>query len=76
VVCHEGYRHWFTDDEVVTAAKQRGTWAMAIHSKVEHLHPLFGGAPDDDTYRLGQSFMTEDRALFEARLAGHALQDA
>jgi GT2 family glycosyltransferase/predicted O-methyltransferase YrrM len=72
VVCHEGYGHWFVDDEVVTAAKQRGTWAMAVHSQVEHLHPLFGGAPDDETYRLGQSFQERDRDLFEARLAQHA----
>lgn len=67
IVCHEGYRHWFVDDEVVAAAKQRGTWQMALGSIVEHLHPLFGRGEDDAVYRLGQSFADEDRKVFEAR---------
>jgi hypothetical protein len=68
-VCHEGYRHWFVDDEIVTAARQRGVWAMAPKSVVEHLHPLWGGAEMDDTYRLGQAHAEEDKQLFEQRLA-------
>lgn len=67
VVCHEGYRHWFVDDELVTAAKQRGVWAMALRSEVEHMHPLWGLAENDDTYRLGQSHAEQDRALFIER---------
>jgi hypothetical protein len=69
IVAHEGFRHWFVDDEMVTAAKQRDTWAMAFHSKVEHLHPLWGLAADDDTYALGRGHIEADKALFEARLA-------
>ena len=72
VVCHEGFRHWFVDDEIVTVAKQRGVWVAAKASKVEHLHPLWGLAEDDDTYRLGQQHVEVDRALFEARLAENA----
>lgn len=71
VVCHEGYRHWFVDDETVTVAKQRGVWAFAKHSRVEHLHPLWGLAEDDEVYALGRAHVDEDRALFEARLAEH-----
>ena len=71
VVAHEGYRHWFVDDEIVTAAKQRDTWAMANHAKIEHLHPLWGLAADDETYRLGRERVAGDRALFEARAAEH-----
>lgn len=67
VVCHEGYRHWFVDQEIVDAAKQRGAWAMASHAKVEHLHPLFGLAADDDTYALGREHVDADKALFEQR---------
>jgi glycosyltransferase involved in cell wall biosynthesis len=67
VVCHEGYRHNFVDDEMVTVAKQRGVWASAPQSKVEHLHPLWGLAEDDDTYRLGDKFLVEDRILFQRR---------
>lgn len=72
VVAHEGYGHWFVDDEVVTAAKQRGVWAMALGSRVEHLHPLFGKGQDDETYRLGQAAAQADAKLFRERLAEHA----
>jgi hypothetical protein len=71
VVCHEGYAHNFVDDEIVAAAKDRGVWAPALHAKVEHLHPIFGLAADDDTYRLGRERFTDDQALFQARRAEH-----
>lgn len=70
-VAHEGYRHWFVDDEIVTAAKQRGVWAMALGSVVEHLHPLFGGGESDAVYDLGRSYAKQDRALFGERLRAH-----
>lgn len=66
-VCHEGYRHWYVDDELVTVAKQRGVWAMALGSIVEHLHPAWGKAPDDEVYRLGQSHAEADLKLHQAR---------
>jgi hypothetical protein len=69
IVAHEGYRHWFVDDEIVAAAKQRGAWVMAIHAKVEHLHPLWGLAADDETYQLGREHVEEDKVLFGERLA-------
>lgn len=68
VACHEGYRHWFVDDEVVTAAKQRNVWAMALGSRVEHLHPAWGKAEMDDVYELGQKAADEDGRLFRRRL--------
>ncbi len=71
-VAHESYGHWFVDDEIVVAAKQRGAWVMAIHSRVEHLHPLWGLAADDGTYALGREHIEADKALFEKRLAEHA----
>jgi glycosyltransferase involved in cell wall biosynthesis len=71
VVCHEGYRHWYVDDEIVTVAKQRGVWAFARHARIEHLHPLWGLAEDDEVYALGRAHVDEDRALFEARVADH-----
>lgn len=71
VVCHEGYRHWYVDDEIVTVARQRGVWQMALGSKVEHLHPFHGKAAMDDVYRLGQSYADADRDLFETRVAAH-----
>jgi glycosyltransferase involved in cell wall biosynthesis len=68
VVCHEGYRHSFVDDEIVTVAKQRGTFHVALRSHVEHLHPLVGKAKDDNIYRFGEAYSEQDRQLFCARL--------
>lgn len=69
VVCHEGYRHWYVDNEIVTAAKQRGVWSMALGSLVEHLHPLFGKGTDDEVYRLGQASADTDGEVFKQRCA-------
>lgn len=71
VVCHNGYRHWYVDDEIVTVAKASGVWASALGARVEHLHPLFGKGVDDDTYRLGRGHADADRALFLARRETH-----
>jgi glycosyltransferase involved in cell wall biosynthesis len=71
VVCHVGYRHWFVDDELVHAAKERNVWSMALASKVEHLHPLFKKGQSDETYRIGQLYADKDRKTFAKRLANH-----
>lgn len=70
-VCHEGYGHWYVDDEIVAAAKQRGVWTPAKSSVVEHLHPMFGRGEWDDIYERGTKTVEADRALFEARLREH-----
>jgi hypothetical protein len=66
IVCHP-YRHWFVDDEIVCAAKQRGVFQSALGSQVEHLHPIAGKAAEDEVYRKGQEHTKEDQAEFEAR---------
>lgn len=73
VVAHPGYRHWYVDDEIVTAAKQRGVWQMALGSVVEHNHPVWGKAEDDEVYRLGQSFAEQDGKLFRSRMVEQGL---
>ena len=72
VVAHEGYRHWYVDDEIVTAAKQRGVWAMSLASRVEHLHPLWGKGEPDEVYALGEQHAADDRQRFLDRLASSA----
>lgn len=67
VVAHEGYGHWYVDDEIVLAAKQRGVWAMALGAHVEHRHPLFGKGENDHVYQLGQSRAPHDVKTFKAR---------
>jgi hypothetical protein len=68
IVCHEGYWHWFNDDEIVTVAKQRGVFQAALGSQIEHMHPVAGKADVDDVYRHNDSHADEDRRLFEKRL--------
>jgi hypothetical protein len=68
-VCFEGYGHWYVDDEIVTAARQRGEFQMALGSIVEHLHPLWDKGVGDEVYAKGLETAETDRAVFEARLA-------
>lgn len=69
VVCHEGYRHGYVDLELALVAKQRGAWAMALGSIVEHIHHIWGKGEDDDVYELGRSSADEDKELFQRRTA-------
>lgn len=67
MVCHEGYRHWWVDAELVETAQARGTYAHAHDAMVEHFHPNYRGAEMDATYELGQSFVAQDRRLYLSR---------
>ena len=67
VLLHEGYTHNFVDTEFITTARARGVYAHAGDSIVEHLHPHWGKAKDDGTYRLGQASWTHDQQLFRDR---------
>ena len=70
VVAHAGYGHWYVDNEIVQAAKDRGVWGMALGSIVEHHHPIYDPeVPQDDTYRKGQSTADQDRRRYKKRLA-------
>lgn len=69
VVCHEGYKHQFVDNEWSAVARQAGVFAYSEGSKIEHLHPVWGLAEVDATYELGESSKWVDLALFEERLA-------
>jgi glycosyltransferase involved in cell wall biosynthesis len=67
LVLHEGYHHWYCDDEFVETARHRGVWRFARSSVVEHLHPLFGKGDMDDTYTLGREHNAEDRVRYRER---------
>jgi len=66
---HEGLFHWFADDEIVCAAKQRGVWVSAPDCVIEHMHPAWGKAQPDEVYALGAQHEAADRAEFERRYA-------
>jgi len=69
VVCHEGYRHWFVDNEIVEAAKLRDEWAPCLASHVEHFHPYYGKGERDAVYAIGEAAAETDRALWAHRFA-------
>lgn len=66
-VYSEAYDHQWIDNEAVVVAKQRGEWAFCADSKVEHLHTLWGKAPNDSTYEKALRHGVSDAALFRAR---------
>jgi hypothetical protein len=61
------YWHNWVDAELVETAKTRGCWAFAPDARVEHAHPFWHTAVDDDTYRRGRRFYEEDAQLFRER---------
>lgn len=67
VICHEGYRHWYVDNEIVQLAVGRGMFAPCLASHVEHLHPLYGKGVMDDVYAIGQAAAAADAALWAQR---------
>jgi hypothetical protein len=72
LIAHEGYRHWYVDDEIVGAARQRGVFQMALGAKIEHLHPMVGKAEMDEVYERGQKYKTQDGDLFQKRLKANS----
>lgn len=72
VVCHQGYRHWFCDDEIVAAARQRETFQTALGSIVEHVHPIAGKAETDAVYEANDRYASQDRDLFRKRLEANS----
>ena len=71
VVAHEGYSHWFVDDEIRLVAEQHQVWAYAERSVIEHMHHLNAKSAEDDIYIRGRANAEADRVLFEARKAEH-----
>lgn len=65
----EAYRHAYCDGELVHVARSRGAFKPCLTAFVPHTyHPQQGGQ-DDDTYRLGRSFMTKDKSTQRKRLS-------
>jgi len=66
-VLYEGYVHEYVDDELVGTAMHRNAWAMSPRSIVEHLHPQWGKAENDDMYALSNRRMRASRRTFQER---------
>ncbi len=66
-VLHEGYNHWYVDDEFIQTAQARDTFHPCRRSHVEHLHYGWHKAPMDNIYKLGESKRKTDKSLFYIR---------
>jgi len=68
IVFHEGYDHQFVDMEFCEVAKRRGVWAFSKQSIVEHFHPHWGNAEQDDTYTKADRARSHDMRLYRRRM--------
>ena len=64
---YEGYSHEYVDHELVGTARQRGVYAHAADAVITHLHPMWGKADWDDSYRAQQERMRASAGRFRAR---------
>ena len=72
VAMHEGYVHNFSETELYDLARYRGVAAHAPDCIIEHVHPDWGKAEEDDTYRVGSKRpggWEHDHALYVERSA-------
>ncbi len=69
VVIHEGYRHWYCDNELVELAKSRNAWEFVNGAVIEHLHPYWKKGHWDEVYDIGQNAADTDKLLWDERAA-------
>lgn len=67
IVFSEQYDHQWCDTEFIETAKRRRQFISAQHSIVEHLHPHWGKAEYDKTYKKATRATQEDQKLFMER---------
>jgi hypothetical protein len=67
LVFHDGYKHNFSDSELIEVADKRGVFGRVMEVCVEQRHPLWGNADDDATYQRARAKYATDEALFERR---------
>jgi hypothetical protein len=67
VVYAECYDHQCVDNELVYVAQERGQWAFARDSKVEHLHPIWRKAAMDPVYQKALARGQQDIRMFGGR---------
>lgn len=66
-VYNPGYKHNFSDDELVNVGIYRGVYTRAWDVLVESTHPTWGNAPMDDTYMRMYTADAADRELYYER---------
>lgn len=71
-VCHQGYHHWYVDNEWTRVAQDAAEFVYAHDAIIEHLHPIWDKGDSDEVYRIGQSRAHEDSRTFTYRASRHA----
>ena len=67
-IIHDGYRHNFSERELIYTAQARGRFVDCPESVVEHMHWMAGKAErSDPVYQLGESTWDLDIARFQRR---------
>ncbi|MGE0138651.1 MAG: glycosyltransferase family 2 protein [Ilumatobacteraceae bacterium] len=66
-IYHEGYWHEYCDDEAVQTARSRGMFRSARGAHVEHLHYVWGKAPNDALYARARERMAVGKRLYDER---------
>ena len=67
VVVNPNYHHNWAETELRETAQSRDKYAYVPGSVVEHLYWGASKSEYDDTYRLGDSFIPEDREIYNSR---------
>jgi len=62
------YRHCYADDEIIQLATARHRWGPCLTSMVPHHHWLWGEAPNDPVYMIGDSAMKADHETYLTRI--------
>jgi glycosyltransferase involved in cell wall biosynthesis len=66
-VLHEGYPHDYCDNEFIGTARYRGRFAMALDSRVEHMHWVWKKGKIDPVYQRAMQSTTVGRMLYMRR---------
>lgn len=67
-ILFEGYPHEYCDDEFVWTAKARKMYKFSRNSVVEHMHPAWGKAEWDDSYRECDNRLELGNRIFRRRV--------
>jgi glycosyltransferase involved in cell wall biosynthesis len=67
VVFNPNYTKNYADNELNDYAKHRGVFVYASNALAEHLHPGFGKAELDHTYKRLEDDVGKDAALYQSR---------
>lgn len=67
IIYHPGYKHNYSDNELIETAAMRSCFLRLEDSIIEHLHWITGKGEYDETYQYADEMWDADKALFKER---------